>query len=182
MNGLLINSLNKFGINTILLIAFLALTLNGCTGLGDKKESGGIQVDEEGMTIDPFYGVPETPESSLDAYPSGDERYPQPSTTAPNISTKPTSQTVLALLNQAKIQEQSGNSERAVAVLERALRIEPKNAQLWHRLALLRLQQGKLGLAESLAQKSIALSRNDDLLKRKNRTIIDQARILQGKE
>lgn len=182
MSTALINSQIKSGICNSLLIGVLILALNGCTGLGDKKDSGGIQVDDEGLIIDPFYDVPETPESNLDSYPDGDERYPQPSVEAPNISTKPTSQTVLALLNQAKIQEQAGNSERAAAVLERALRIEPKNAQLWHRLALLRLQQGKLGLAESLAQKSSALARDDDLLKRKNKTIVDQARILQGKE
>ena len=158
----------------------MIVALSAC--VGGKKDSGGIKVEEEGMVIDPFYDVPETPESNLDSYQSGDERYPQPTTTAPNISTQATSQTVLALLNQAKIQEQAGDSERAAAVLERALRIEPRNAQLWHRLALLRLQQGKLGLAESLAAKSSALAGDDDLLKRKNNTIIEQARILQGKE
>ncbi len=182
MNNLLSKPIKKIRINNILLISILVLFINACTGVGGKKDTGGINVDDEGMVIDPFYDVPETPESSLDSYPGGDERYPQPSASAPGASVTPTSQTVLALLNQAKIQEQSGDSERAAAVLERAIRIEPKNAQLWHRLALLRLQQGKLELAESLAEKSSALARDDDLLKRKNNTIIEQARILQGKE
>jgi len=180
VNKVLTNMKDRFRNSKFLLISIIVLAMSAC--VGGKKDSGGINVYDEGMMIDPFYDVPETPESNLDSYQSGDERYPQPSTTAPNISTQPTSQTVLALLNQAKIQEQAGDSERAASVLERALRIEPKNAQLWHRLALLRLQQGKLGLAESLAAKSSALAGDDDLLKRKNKTIIEQARILQGKE
>ena len=86
-----------------------ATTEHGTTGLND-----GIRVDDEGVSIDPFYRVDEGQEQNVDL--------------APEISSNPTSGTVLALLSQAKTEERAGNSERAAAVLERALRIEPRNA------------------------------------------------------
>lgn len=43
-------------------------------------------------------------------------------------------------------------------MLERALRIEPRNPWLWHRLAVLRLQQGEWQQAIELATKSNTLS------------------------
>jgi Flp pilus assembly protein TadD len=123
------------------------------------------------VEIDPFYQIPDK---------EPDEQSPS-MRSAPQVSSKSTSGTVLALLSQAKEQEKSGNPEKAAAVLERALRIEPKNAQLWYRLALLRLQQGQLDLARSLAAKSIALAQGDEDLKVKNRTIIEQVDLLQGR-
>ena len=77
--------------------------------------------------------------------------------------------------------EGAQNWERAAALLERALRIEPRNAQLWHRLAQVRLQQGQYHLAESLAQKSSALARDNPELQEKNTRLLKQARAL-GKE
>ena len=173
--------------NVFLLVFVVATSIfiNACTTLKSDSDSQGIRVEDEGLVIDPFYqipGSPETPEKSPDSDQSEEARYSQPTTSSSHISSESTSQTVLALLNQAKLQEQTGNSERAAAVIERALRIEPNNAQLWHRLALLRLQQGKLALAESFAAKSSALARDDERLRRENNTIIEQARILQGKE
>jgi tetratricopeptide (TPR) repeat protein len=158
--------------------AFLAilsalLVLHGCATVSQPSsptvKDDGIQVHEEGVEIDPFYQVPDQ---------DPDERAPR---SAPQISSKPTSGTVLALLSQAKEQEKAGNPEKAAAVLERALRIEPRNAQLWYRLALLRLQQGQLDLARSLAAKSSALSQGDEDLQVKNRTIMEQVDLLQGR-
>lgn len=156
--------------NTILLISLIFLA--ACTSVpttehGTTGKNDGIMVDNEGVTIDPFYRIPEGANENVSP--------------APQISSKPTSGTVLALLSQAKTEERAGNSERAAAVLERALRIEPRNAQLWYRLALLRLQQGKLNMARSLATKSTALAPSDTLLKSQNQTIINQVNMLQGR-
>ncbi len=154
---------------------FLGLLLiHGCATVSPPAptvEDDGIQVHEEGVEIDPFYKVPDADQD----YPSSSVR------SAPQISSNPTSGTVLALLSQAKEQEKSGNPEKAAAVLERALRIEPKNPQLWYRLALLRLQQGQLDLARSLAAKSSALAQGDEDLQIKNRTIMEQVDLLQGR-
>ena len=88
--------------------------------------------------------------------------------------------TVIALLNQAHDQQRQGKPERAAAVLERALRIDPRNARLWSELAQIRLQQGKLEQAESLAAKSNALAKDDEEIKQHNANIIKQARYLRG--
>jgi tetratricopeptide (TPR) repeat protein len=149
------------------------LVIHGCATVSPTSsptvKDDGIEVHDEGVDIDPFYQIPDKdPEDRA-------------SRSAPQVSSKATSGTVLALLSQAKEQEKSGNPEKAAAVLERALRIEPNNAQLWYRLALLRLQQGQLDLAKSLAAKSSALAQGDEGLQVKNRTIMEQVDLLQGR-
>ena len=117
----------------------------------------------------------------------GDENVPEGETPPDKVEALPlpptysdestsTSRTVLALLTQASKQQRSGSPERAAATLERALRIEPKNARLWHRLAQIRFQQGQYSLAESLAAKSSTLARGDWHLKQKNTELIEQVR------
>ncbi|NOX91995.1 MAG: tetratricopeptide repeat protein [Gammaproteobacteria bacterium] len=91
-------------------------------------------------------------------------------------ATRDTGRAVATLLAKVETQEGQAHWERAAALLERALRIEPRNAQLWHRLAKVRLQQGRYGMAESLAQKSSALAKDDEALKRRNAELIEIAR------
>ncbi|HHI93858.1 MAG TPA: tetratricopeptide repeat protein [Gammaproteobacteria bacterium] len=91
-------------------------------------------------------------------------------------ATQDAGRAVTTLLAKVETQENQAHWERAVALLERALRIAPRNAQLWHRLAKIRLQQGRYGMAESLAQKSNALAKDDEALKRRNAELIDAAR------
>ena len=83
-----------------------------------------------------------------------------------------------SLLAKVDVQEGAQNWERAAALLERALRIEPRNAQLWHRLAQIRLQQGQYHAAENLARKSNTLARGDDQLQERNARLLKQARAL----
>lgn len=85
---------------------------------------------------------------------------------------------VVSLLAKVKQHENQTQWERAAALLERALRIEPRNAYLWHRLANIRLQQGRYGMAESLAQKSTALVKDDEALLQRNLELIETARRL----
>lgn len=89
---------------------------------------------------------------------------------------------VATLLAKAEQHEYQAHWEQAAALLERALRIKPRNARLWHRLATIRLQQGHYGMAESLAQKSNALARDDEELKRRNAELIEAARGLSAKD
>jgi len=87
-----------------------------------------------------------------------------------------TSQAVLSLQAKSEEQARSGNISGAVSTLERALRIEPKNARLWNRLAHLRLEQRQYQQAGDLAGKSNALAQNDTNLKRDNWMLIALAR------
>ena len=63
---------------------------------------------------------------------------------------------VIALLDRAQADAGAGRPDAASATLERALRIEPRNARLWHELAQLRLAQGQYAQAISLAAKIIS--------------------------
>ena len=99
---------------------------------------------------------------------------------APSQPAAPPPPAILALMSEAEESRTQGNFDTAAAKLERALRIQPRNAALWHELASVRLQQHKPRLAEDLAKKSNTLARHDRALKRKNWELIARARQLQG--
>ncbi|MGE0384581.1 MAG: tetratricopeptide repeat protein [Gammaproteobacteria bacterium] len=84
------------------------------------------------------------------------------------------------MLAQARTQAASGNAAGAGATLERALHIEPTNPWLWHRLAVLRLQQRMWDQAVSMAQKSISLAAGNTRLLGGNWAVIAQARTGKG--
>jgi len=106
---------------------------------------------------------------------------PAPVQSAEQIRPSPdTSKAALALLARARSAAKSGELDVAEAQLERALRIEPRNAVLWHYMAKLRLYQGRLGEAAGLAAKSNSLARSDPRLQANNWRIIAHARYQQG--
>ena len=80
-----------------------------------------------------------------------------------------------ALLAQARERAESGDGEGAAALLQRAIRIEPENPWLWHRLAVLRLQQGRTEEARGNALKSISLAGGNERLIAGNREVIRRA-------
>jgi predicted Zn-dependent protease len=93
---------------------------------------------------------------------------------------KASSPAVLALLGQAESSSRAGKLGSAAAKIERALRIEPRNANLIYKLAEVRMQQGKPRLAEDLGKKANILSSGDAGLKRKIWKLIADARQRQG--
>ncbi len=88
---------------------------------------------------------------------------------------------VQVLQRRAADQRRGGDLDGAVASLERALRIEPRNAELWNQLAHLREGQARHAMAEELAGKSNSLAGLYDRdLKRDNWEIIVRSRRAQG--
>lgn len=87
---------------------------------------------------------------------------------------------VVAMVRAAEGERRAGRLEQAAALLERALRIEPRNALLWHRLARIRLAQGAPRQAAGLAAKSNALAGRDRRLKAANWRLIGRARTRLG--
>jgi tetratricopeptide (TPR) repeat protein len=94
----------------------------------------------------------------------------------PETPQERTDPAVTALLAEADRESSSGRWGSAAAAVERALNLEPKNAYLWHRFALLRLQQGNWQQAYVLANKSNSLIRNDPALKLGNWRVIAAAK------
>lgn len=87
---------------------------------------------------------------------------------------------VLALVREAEASRSGGQFDNAAAILERAIRIQPRNATLWRQLASVRLQQHQPGLAEDLAKKSNVLAQGNRALIQKNWAIIAEARRQKG--
>ena len=82
----------------------------------------------------------------------------------------------MVLLTRAQALANAGKSAEAAATLERAIRIEPRNPWFWHRLAVLRLQEGQHSLAVELAKKSNVLARGNHRLVAGNWLLIGKAR------
>ncbi|MCB1734434.1 MAG: tetratricopeptide repeat protein [Gammaproteobacteria bacterium] len=98
-----------------------------------------------------------------------------------SVSAEPTPDSppaVAALLADANRQMRAGNNDAAAAALERALRVQPRDAYLWHRLAYVRLEQGRGSDAESLALKSNSLAGDKLELVETNNRLIERARSL----
>jgi len=83
---------------------------------------------------------------------------------------------IAGLVESARADAAAGRLATAAASLERALRIEPKNPRLWQELARVRLQQGDLTQAQSLAARSNSFAGGDSALRAENQRIIEQAR------
>jgi hypothetical protein len=99
-----------------------------------------------------------------------------PAPTAPPVTQPPPdaapkkshSGAVESLLKQAKEQYDQNETEQAAALLERALRIEPRNSILWHNLAGVRLRQEDWQRAANLAAKSNTLAGDNKWLRVRN--------------
>lgn len=112
--------------------------------------------------------------------PEGFDIEPSDTTRPRVLPDSHTSKAALQLLAQARQAARSGELDVAEARLERALRIEPRNAVLWHYMAKLRLHQGQYSQAAGLAAKSNSLDRGDRVLQADNWRIIAHARYQAG--
>ncbi|RMD59436.1 MAG: hypothetical protein D6828_01475 [Nitrospirae bacterium] len=82
---------------------------------------------------------------------------------------------VYALLKESDEMVNQGEYERAAAKIERALRISPSDPNLWHRLAWIKLKQGRAEEAMNLSLRSISLSGNNKRLMIQNWRIVAEA-------
>ncbi len=94
---------------------------------------------------------------------------------APTSALLPGHGPVRALLLQAQAEEQAGQPRSALALLERAVRLAPRDPYAWHHLARLRLQLGEPEKARELARRSNRLTR-DEALRRANDALLQQIR------
>jgi tetratricopeptide (TPR) repeat protein len=125
----------------------------------------------------PHAAKPTDPVEQRPASPPSVKPSQPPKPAAPAPATAPA---VIALMREAEASSASGSLDEAAATLERAIRIQPRNAQLWHKLAEIRLKQYQPGLAEDLAKKSNVLAKDDGELARQNWAIIADARRKKG--
>ena len=102
---------------------------------------------------------------------------------APQTARPEPAKAVKVLVRRAEDQRAGGDLVSAVSSIERGLRIEPRNPELWYRLAVLREAQGQFALAEELAGKSNSMAgAYEQSLKRENWKLIARSRRAQGTE
>lgn len=177
-----------------MLAAVTLALLAGCTGFGGS--SGNIPVEERSTrygrapdpvrqppTAAPAPGVVVSPlENRKTAawQPLDAPRQPTPQGEPARPPDSGLNPAVVNLLNKANRAERSGDLVQSAAHLERALRIQPDSAWLWHRLALVRLFQKQPGEAVSTARKSNALAAGNAQLQADNWRVIAQAEEQRG--
>ena len=147
------------------LFAVISVTLASC---GVDYSPAGFPPDQRTRTqLPPF----ELPEAAVDAAPP----LPEPVTAPVPPPKAETPSAGKLLLASARDHLQRGDTSRAAATLERALRITPNDPHLWHELALVRLAAGEWQQAIELANKSRVLAGDDQQLRNKNSDIIAAA-------
>jgi Flp pilus assembly protein TadD len=117
--------------------------------------------------------------------PSTSQNAPTRSEAPPNVVLQPGSggqgnAAVKSLVFKADAAYDQGDYEGAIAQLERAVRIEPRNAHLWYKMASLRMALQEPAEAESLAQKSLGLAGSDTKLESNNWELIAVTRRMRG--
>ncbi len=151
---------------TLIILSTAIISACASSGAPVKDSSTTVQVDgskypNADQSSEGLQGQPLRPSDSI-----GGEALSAKRSTPPVVA---------KLLRQS---EQAGAQKdwpRAETYLQRALRISPKNALLWNRMADAKLQQGKNAQAIQFASKSNAMSA-DVNLRQRNEAIIAAAR------
>lgn len=114
-------------------------------------------------------GAPDSPAAPVFGLPPN--QAPAPAPQSPAIS---------GLMQRARAELSAGRPDQAAILLERAQRIEPRNAPVWAMLAQTRLLQARPDQAEALASKSNSLAHGDPYVMLENWRTIASARQQQG--
>jgi tetratricopeptide (TPR) repeat protein len=169
-------------LSRLFLVSCCAL-LAACAGVPQTRSTPAPVIYPDGTPRDDraVRTYPSDADRGVETFP-GVETYPsvpadRGSVSAPAPAGSPA---VIALLDRADQQYQARDLDAAAASLERALRIEPRNPGLWHRLAAVRLEQGQYGQAAQMAGKSNSLAGGDTRLQARNWRLIAAARRAQG--
>ncbi|ADC62050.1 hypothetical protein HW932_08015 [Allochromatium humboldtianum] len=125
--------------------------------------------------VDPRAALPaaETPGAERPAAPA-------PALPPSNFATPSLPPAAAKLAGQAEQQRQAGDFAGAAASLERSLRIAPREAYLWNRLARVRLEQGQAVQAGNLASRANDLAGGKEDIKRDNWRIIAESKRRSG--
>lgn len=93
-----------------------------------------------------------------DAEPAPQQEVPIEPTASPGGRQPDTTSATLALLEQSERAASAGDADAAVAYVERAIRLNPRAADLWLQLARLQLANADPDAAVQFANKAISLA------------------------
>ena len=100
---------------------------------------------------------------------------PGPSVSRESVPVPREGKAAATLLASARQNEQSGQFSQAEMVLERALRVEPRNARLWHEMAQVKYGQKDYGQTVQFCIKSNSLAGKDYDLIQQNWLLMERA-------
>ena len=167
---------------TTLIGSGLILVLAGCASLEDRSVTTApgrtSRLPETGRLPEPSLPRDErAPETAPSPVPDVAIARPPPAVLSPPSSSN---RSVSVLLGAALKQQANGDFDAAVATLERAVRIDSRNALAWHQLANLRYKQKNWEQAAQLALKSNSFAGADKALQARNWRLIADAKNIQG--
>lgn len=151
---------------TLLLV--LAL-LGGCTTL--RETPAPTETIGTPAPVPPVVGPPApTPEETpLRREPLPPAPPPAAGPPAPPPATP--SSTLLASVDAAMA---AGDLDRAAALCERALRISPRDGQVWYKLATIRFQQGRYADAQGFARRALSFAGANAALARDSNALLSR--------
>jgi len=142
------------------LLVLMVTVVAGCAGTGGYSH---VPVEEAGSTSE---GPTQNPAPGYE---------PQPSYTNSVPSSRPgENRAVIALLDTADKQSQNGDYMGAAATLERAIRISPRDPELYYQLAQVRYWQGNYPQTEQFCRKAMTLAAGNDKLLERCRRLLEQ--------
>lgn len=154
----------------LLVMALIAL-MSACTSAVRAPVEDAGQLNRESINSSSTGSSKNAPDG-LQSQPLQPGESVQGEAISPRQSPPPVVVNLLRQSEQASAQQQWSKAE---TYLQRALRISPKNAVLWSRMAETKLQQGNKSQAIQFASKSNAIT-NDVILRQKNEAIMGEAR------
>ena len=134
-------------------------------------------VEQPSLAVVPNGNIPAIPPAQMT---QGNSPIPAIAAPTAQVPVQQNASAVQTLLNDASKSVAAGKLDAAASSLERAVRIEPRNAGIWHDLAQVRLHQRQYQQSESLAQKSISLAGANAALVKRNWGLIAAARQARG--
>ncbi|MFN2287639.1 MAG: tetratricopeptide repeat protein [Chromatocurvus sp.] len=138
-------------------ILLLVTMLAGCAGLGEGRDSPAEIVDPSGEVVEPGGEIvePGGPGASgtgpVESDPAPAAGVPPRQTTGGTLADSARS----SLVAQALAARASGNSSRAIALLERAQRIDPDNGRLYLELARTHYAAGNAAQGRATAERGL---------------------------
>jgi len=168
------------------LLATLVVAVTGCANTGGYSH---VPVEEASSRNGSAFDQSDYPAQGASTQNGQDQSYPEESypsqdviseERAPVYNLPPSypgnNSAVVALLGSAEKQRLSGDYMRAAATLERAIRISPRDPELYYQLAQVRYMQRNYHQTEQLCRKAISLAAGDKRLLERCRLLLEQVR------
>lgn len=160
---------------TLWIAAMAAAVLAGCAPMPTQPPAP-VQGKASDAPAVAETWTPQAPKTELPATPPV-------AIVAPGVGTQsahPGREAVASLATKARREQKAGEWDAAAATLERALRLDPRNADLWHQMAGVHLDQKHWRQAAEFASRSNALAVDDKDLQARNWRLIARAREMSG--